>query len=508
MKVGGETMLKKNKFLTMLLLCFLAVSTILAGCNTSGQSESGSEGNGGSDNGDAYEVVMAIIDVGSNLADIQAVQDEINKIAEEKANVKVKLLPISIGAWQQQTNLMMTGNEKLDLIVSSQFFGYNTQATKGQLLPLDELLEQHGQGINEVIPAEVLEAAKINGEVYGIPSVRDWASYYGFIMRKDLVEKYEIDLSQLKSFKDLTGVFQIIKENEPTMVPSVNTSVGVSTVNTLTGGKYDVGDGLGVIPFADPENVINMFDDAEYKEAVNLAREWYQAGYLLKDAATTQDAAPSIVKAGKGFGYFSHMKPGFETQEQLMTGHEMVTVTFTEPYSYTDAGNGFNLSIARNSQNPEKAMEFMNLLYTDSDIMNLLTNGIEGKHYVVNDEGVITLPEGVTESSYLFNQWQVGNNFLTYPWEGNQPNHWEIMDEHNKSAIFSPAFGFMFNPDPVKTEIAALTNVLNQYRTGIESGTLDPAKSIPEFNEKLKAAGLDKVIAEKQKQFDEWRASK
>jgi putative aldouronate transport system substrate-binding protein len=79
------------------------------------------------------------------------------------------------------------------------------------------------------------------------------------------------------------------------------------------------------------------------------------------------------------------------------------------------------------------------------------------------------------------------------------------MKQHNDSAIFSPAFGFTFNPDPVKTEVAAAMNVLNQYRVGIETGTLDPDKSLPEFNKKLKDAGLEKIIAEKQKQYDEWK---
>jgi putative aldouronate transport system substrate-binding protein len=57
--------------------------------------------------------------------------------------------------------------------------------------------------------------------------------------------------------------------------------------------------------------------------------------------------------------------------------------------------------------------------------------------------------------------------------------------------------------DPVKTELAAATNVINQYKVGLESGTLDPALTA-EFNAKLKTAGLDKIIAEKQKQIDAW----
>ncbi len=494
-------MLKRFKSITVLLFCILAISIILGGCNSNGQNSPGA----GEDSGEPYEVTMAFLTF-TNVDDLPLVQDEINKISQEKINVKVNLLPINIGAWVQQTNLMLTGNEKLDLIVTGSGFNYGTQAVKGQLLPLDELLASHGQGILEVMPSHILDSTRVNGDIYGITSVRAWANDYGFVMRKDIVDKYNIDLSQVKTFVDLDNVFKIVKENEQGMTPVVNT--GQTTVaNVLSGGKYDsLGEYLGVLPF-NGEKVINMFEDPDYIEAVKLARKWYQEGYILKDSATSSEASASIVKAGKGFGYFSHMKPGYEVQEKTITGHEMVSVRLTEPYAMTTNAISFMMSIARNSQNPEKAMEFLNLLYTDKDVMNLLANGIEGKHFVVNDEGTISLPEGVTESNYTFNQWEIGNNALTYPWEGDDPDLWERMMEFNNNAITSSAFGFTFNPDPVKTEIAAVTNVMNQYKLGLESGTLDPDKSLEEFNKKLKESGLDKIINEKQKQIDEWKAN-
>jgi putative aldouronate transport system substrate-binding protein len=78
------------------------------------------------------------------------------------------------------------------------------------------------------------------------------------------------------------------------------------------------------------------------------------------------------------------------------------------------------------------------------------------------------------------------------------------MDQFNKSAKRSKALGFGFDPTPVKTEYAAVTNVVTQYKMPLETGSVDPDKVLPEFISKLKAAGIDKVIAEKQKQLDEW----
>ena len=36
----------------------------------------------------------------------------------------------------------------------------------------------------------------------------------------------------------------------------------------------------------------------------------------------------------------------------------------------------------------------MEILYTDKDVCTLLADGIEGTHYVVNDDGTISFPEG------------------------------------------------------------------------------------------------------------------
>lgn len=45
-----------------------------------------------------------------------------------------------------------------------------------------------------------------------------------------------------------------------------------------------------------------------------------------------------------------------------------------------------------------------------------------------------------------------------------------------------------------------------QYSGIIAAGAQDPAEVLPKFLENLNAAGIDKVIAEKQSQLDAWLA--
>src|SRR5699024_3216171 len=121
-----------------------------------GSDNGSSKSNSGSDSGndkdeETYDITMAYMQF-TDLSDIKTVEEELSKLTKEKINATVTLLPIQAGAWTQQTNLMLTSNEKLDLIMSSSFYNYSAQAVKGQLLPLDNLLESHGQGILDVVP--------------------------------------------------------------------------------------------------------------------------------------------------------------------------------------------------------------------------------------------------------------------------------------------------------------------------------------------------------------------
>lgn len=501
----------KWKIIAGTMAITVAAATLLAACGTSSDLKAEStQDSKNKDNSKPYEIALAFINF-QNMTDVTAVQEEISKITKQKINATVKLIPISISAWTQQTNLMLAGNEKMDLMVSSSLFNYGSQVAKGQLLPLDDLLEKRGQGIKKVFEPEILNGTKIDNKIYGVPSTRDMAADYGMVMRKDLVDKYHIDLSKVKTFSDLEPVFKIIKDNEPGMAPVVQQTQGQTgqTINqVLLGAAFDpLGDWLGGLNDTGSSlKVVNLFETKEYADSLALVRKWYQSGYIMKDIATSQETGPSLVKAGRAFGYMANLKPGFEIQESRNSGTELVGVRLTKPITGTTNITSFMMSITKNSDNPERAMDFMNLMYTDKDIVNLIDNGIEGKHYVKKSDNLIAKPAGMKESGYMLNQWEVGNNFLSYIWEGENPQIWELMQQFNKSSIRSKALGFTFNVDPVKTEVAAATNALNQYRIGLETGTIDTAM-LQEFNAKLKSAGLDKIIAEKQKQLDAWAKS-
>lgn len=485
------------------LITLLILTLLLAACSGNSKGEENG-GNAASGEEKPYEITMAYLTFG-DLPDLSEVQAEINKITMEKINATVKMTPINLSAFQQQTNLMMAGNQKLDLVVTSSAFNYSGQVAKNQLLPLDDLLAAKGQGIIDLIDPSLINATKIDGKTYGVPSMRDLAASTGIVMRKDLVDKHNIDVDAIKTLDDLDAVFKTIKDNEPGVTPLVQGSASQTIAGVLYGGLIDpLGDRFGVLPgFDNGLKVANLFETKEYTDTVQKVRSWYEAGYIAKGVATETETAENLIKAGKGFATFSQMKPGYDMQVSRNTGKEMIAVTLVDPVTTTANITGFMLSISKNSQNIEKSMELMNLLYTDKDIVNLIDNGIEGKHYTKEDDNIIV---PVENSGYSFNQWMLGNNYLSYVWKGDSPDLWEQLKTFNDSALKSKALGFSFNAEPVKTELAAVTNAYNQYKVGIDSGMLEPVRAIKDMNAKLKEAGLDIIIAEKQKQLDGWAA--
>ena len=521
-------MIASTKKFGNLALVALCTAAMLAACSSDNgggtdstasetQSSNQTEGNSNSSSQtgenpespdlEPYNLTLALPIFGAVPPDLEAVEAEMNKITQAEINTTIDILPISIGAWQQQMNLMTSSGEKLDLLFEFGS-GYPHDAAAGKIMPMDEVLEKHGQGIMEAVGEKFMKAAAIDGKIYGVPVYTAYGTQSVIYMRKDLVEKYQIDITSIQSIEDLGPVFETIKANEPGIIPLAS---GRSTPLNFYRNYDRLGDSIGVLPgFDNGLKVENLYELEDYKKNVELMRQWFKAGYINKDAATTQTTVQQMVKADKAFSYFWADKPGQMAGETLATGKELVVVNLL-PEIYTTTNDVLIglWSIAAQSENPERAMMMLNLLYTNEKLTNLFVWGIEGKHYVKVSETQIDFPEGVDSSTvgYRITDWLGGNKTLMYVFKTDAADLRKQERAFNDSIKPSRAFGFAFNAQPVKNEITAINTVIEQYRQGLETGTVDPSNKLDEFNKKLKAAGLDKVIAEKQRQLDEWAAS-
>lgn len=329
------------------------------------------------------------------------------------------------------------------------------------------------------------------------------------------MDAYGIDADAGLTVEQLDDLFARIKEGEPDKYVTQPQSQGTSILESLFKTYDGLGDTMGVLMDWGQGDltVQNLFDTEYYEECVRKAREWNEKGYILPDASTNPDTGVAYFKTGKVASTMSLIHPGVPTDSTNMTGIPCSTAIVNPAFGNTQTVGAVIQSIPVSCKNPEKVLEFVNLLYSDAEVYNALVWGIEGTHYqhVKGSEKWITYPDGVTgeTSGYTLSAtYAFGNRYLSYIWNTDPEDLNEKYEEFNDNAIKSKALGFVFDTTPVKAEAAAVQAVMDEYRLPLENGVIDPDENLPKFRQALKDAGIDTVIAEKQRQLDEWAATK
>ena len=138
-----------------------------------------------------------------------------------------------------------------------------------------------------------------------------------------------------------------------------------------------------------------------------------------------------------------------------------------------------------------------------------MINGLEGENYVLEGE-IAKYPDGVdgSNSSYSRQAWAWPNQQISYFWEDEDTTLWDQYAAFEQEAQVPVSFGFSFDATKVMNEVTACTNVYQKYVPALLCGTLDPETTIPTLNAEMEKAGINKIVEEKQAQFDQWKASR
>lgn len=501
----------KKRILAAMLTLSMVVSMTACGNSEAGGSKDSAKNNGNGD--EPYTVTMVLN--GSTQPDEERIEQKINEILEPELNANLDIVVLPWASASQQLQLMLSGDEKIDV-----FYTQATNAVQymnaGQIIDMSELIDKYGTNIKQIYGEDIAKINQIDGFVYGVPNQIERGSIPAVFMRKDLVEKYNIDTTQIKEPKDLESVFETVKAGEPDMTMLYSINDGDTPVTRLfRGDNLSDNNYLGVLmDQTNSTKLENFFATDWFKDTTTMLYNWYQKGYISQDAGTNTENWRTVCKAGNLFSLFFAYHPGTPVEFESSTGYEFEIVPFyNEPIINSSSYNGVTFSIAQNSENPEKTMEVLDYIYGSSEIMNLLNWGEQDKDYVIEDadNGIINFPEGITSDNAGYNLnlgWELPNQFIAYKWTGSDPQLWEKMEEFNGSAKSSKAVGFLFDSSNYSSEIAALSNIVKQYSGALYSGSGDPDELIPELLEALDDAGINEVIQAKQEQLDAFLAAK
>ena len=228
--------------------------------------------------------------------------------------------------------------------------------------------------------------------------------------------------------------------------------------------------------------------------------DWYEKGYSNKDIQTQTDAFPVLTKNDAAFSTIGQTDFNTAYYQTTTCQKEMGAILLDVPVARTY--NNVTYTVMSNTEHAEACMKFLNLWFSDEELGNLISYGIEGEHYVLDENGMGKYLEGKDATTCAYHLGASISNINRIRWESENPEYAELLVESNTNAKKSAGLGFGFDTANVTNEITQLDNVCSKYQIGLESGALDPEKYLPEFNAALKDAGIETVIAEKQKQLD------
>ncbi len=533
--------MKRAKQVLALLLAAFMTAGVLAGCSKSESgtqappanqdsetgsneeapdSEAGPEADGdGSGAGEktwdeVTDINVMLMDLRGVSEQAQPVIDAMNAITEETAGVRIHVTWAGPGDYPTQINLAISGNEQLDLamIIPVEACNFTTLTSNKQLMDITDYMNQEGKDALELV-SKYIGAYSIDGKIYGVPAYRNYGSSVYLIMRKDILEQIDMleKAENLTSWSEVEEIFAAVAQQTDIAPIAGAKNISFQAGTIFAGDKftdsvsYDtLSDVLNVVYTDNEGNVSLLPENEDFKAQLDMVRRWNENGWIYKDSIVSTDHVDVLNKAGVSFCSIQTSELGVEASKKEATGYEMVCVELAPNMLGSTYVNKFGLGVPVTAQEPEAAIRWLNELYTNPELENLLVWGREGEDYVLT-EGEADYPEGKDASSVSYHtaDFLYGNYFNAHPWKGNGADFRQVALASLEAAPISPYLGFAVDQSELSNVIAALTAVVDKYKGDILCGSFTD-EQYEQYIGELKTAGVEEYLAAYQEQLKAW----
>ncbi|OXM16868.1 ABC transporter substrate-binding protein [Paenibacillus herberti] len=432
-----------------------------------------------------------------------------NEFADKMATelgLKVDVIFVPWAQYWEQKDIMLAANEPIDLYWDG-LPDLAAMVNKKQTQPLDELIEKYGQDMLKVLPMEQFKGAMLDGKIHGIPSsyAPSSAMYQLVAVRQDILEA--VGMSEVKSADDLKKFATLAKEKFPQMKGPADIVFKPLTRN-FAEEQYNFIAVEDLIVFGeDTKKAYSYYETEAFQEVAKFNRSMYEAKLYNEDLTIKYNERDTRMQTGLYLWVEGSLGKEMEIISSIKANAPEAKVkTYLlapEKPRYITATGGEVLSVPATAPNPEAAIKFVNWLYKSQDNYQFALYGVEGKDFEVVDGRIKKLT-----ANEFFYEWMFRNkNYQLFGPDVAQ----ESIDNYKSwddNAIVSASLGFRFNNEKVKLVETALKEVAGKDMAAIRSGFVDFETGYPKAIKKLKAAGIDKYVAEVQRQLDEFLANK
>jgi len=471
--------------------------------------------------------------------DTQKVTDAINEaLAEKLPNTKIEfMLDSSMG---EKWSLWMAGDKQIDIANVGMYVDLLTEVEKDSFLALDDLIKEYAPTIAKEKEkyADQYASGAVNGVQYGIPNVQIYINDTDVISIPIHLRKYlDVDGLIKEAYANPTAtekMYEILDEYLKKAMASGEADtdtaapfIGVQSLfRTFARRGYAfVGNGGAVTNlinicyrvFDDEIKIIDFYETEEFKRFIKWTNKWYKDGYISRDILSGDEGYGNRTAVLSSYVWDMNLRDKDQTFNHK-DAQLWVSIQSDEQKYVSDTSVGslatYNV-IPFNSKYPERAMKLMELLRTEegADILNMICYGIEGEHYEkLSDTEIKAFDyevQGNSGSKYGIPNWMVGTHFNMYiisPYkEDTRTRAADYYDNIYPKFHKTDIYGMAFDTLPVANYYSQLNTVLSEYQLQLYSGASpDYEKIYKEACAKMDAAGIDKIIAELQKQVDEF----
>lgn len=426
-------------------------------------------------------------------------------------------------------NLVSWSNTNgIDLIIASGEYhdatyvsagGYPKRVQQGAYAELTpEFIEEHMPDLNAKIPALAWAQATVDGKIYGVPNVsEEWSYYRAVAVRGDLRKKYNIP--EITSVDILEQYLQAVADNEPSIIPwDANPSYASYMRQIVMDQEQDLMycsqnasmiPGYGYHTKDDSGELFNIYQTQEFKDYLAKMVDWRKRGFWSANALNNDKRQQDSFLNGTSAIAMENNGTVASFVQQANTSHPEWEAEF-----YDGANNGDftvlqtsylnnTFAVSSVSQHADRALEWLQYVKCNQEAFDLFRNGIEGEHWIDEGEGLMSVgPKNGDYGDYT--NWWSSQVDMHRTSVDELPEYTACVDSYRDRTFVNKVYYFLFNQEPVAAEIAAMTNVTEEYLNGLLLGMYDDWEStLNTMEAAYDAAGRQKVVDEYTKQLQE-----
>lgn len=385
----------------------VALALTLAACGGGGETNAGSGGEGGGDGASTDPITWMSMLHTPTTPDANG---PIHEALVESTGNEFEIQWVPDASKEEKLNATLASNTLSDITTLTQVNTSTTirnALTSGQFWDVEDYLSEF-PNLAKIDP-KTIEASRLDGELWGIPLQKPLARY-GVLVRQDWLDN--LGLETPHTLEDLAEVARAFTEDDPDGNGADDTVGLIERAESfllsfrVIAGYFGAGDTWEV---AEDGSVVPAFTTDAWKEAMEWYQGIYEAGHMNQEFVTTQKQNQiDAIAQGKG---------GIVVTGLMETRNYMSLATSSDPntpmewalindmvyedvprriVSDTAGGTGGLLAISKsnvtNEEDLRRMLGFIDALLTEESF-TLMTNGIEGEHYELDADGVVTITD-------------------------------------------------------------------------------------------------------------------